>query len=214
MIIKWITWCARECTNCILKMSKNLGSCVHEIQSVWFVRDSGRLWLKEKQAKWHKGHGGLLRGCIIKISNGKKILGVCHCKKWMKLFLAGVQQSLYQSNWLIIFFFFTQFCKILEHFGDGIGGVCFLDHPVIYFIIVAGQKYFYQKFFSQKDFPEMCNKMYLPIWNFKVAIFFLIFRSWQFRFKWVSNRSIQLLAHDKSFFFLMNYFLQFTKTTD
>ena len=70
-----------------------------------------------------------------------------------------------QINWT----FFTQLSKIVTRFRDRGGRLCFLTHPIIPLIIVARQNYFYQTFCLKKIFPEIWNKMHLPIWNFKVA---------------------------------------------
>ena len=59
--------------------------------------------------------------------------------------------------------------KFLMHFQDKGIRICFLAHPVGLLIIFAHQNYFYQNFCRKKIFRVTCNKMYLPISNFKVA---------------------------------------------
>ena len=41
--------------------------------------------------------------------------------------------------------------------------------PCISLIIVERQNYFHRNFRLEKIFPEICNNMHLPIWNFKVT---------------------------------------------
>ena len=125
-------------------------------------RDPGGLSLKKIQVGWHKEHGGLLRSYNIKISNGKKVLEIYHCKnQW--IFLTKVSRvSTKQIDWT----FFTLLSKILTHFWDRGGRICFLAHPIIPLITVAHLNYFYQNFHLKKTFTAICNKTYFSIWNF------------------------------------------------
>ena len=65
--------------------------------------------------------------------------------------------------------FCTQLFKILTHFWNRAEKVCFLVHPELPLIIVARQNFFYQNFYLEKTFLEVCNKTHLPSWNFIVA---------------------------------------------
>ena len=65
--------------------------------------------------------------------------------------------------------FFTKLSKILKHFRERGGKVCFLAHPVISLLIIACQNYFFQHFRLKKNLSEIYKKTYLPTWNFKVA---------------------------------------------
>ena len=56
--------------------------------------------------------------------------------------------------------FFTLPSKIVTHFWDRGGRVCFSAHPVIALIIFARQNYFHQIFYLKKTFP---------IWYFKIV---------------------------------------------
>ena len=55
------------------------------------------------------------------------------------------------------------------YFWDRGGRLCLLTHPVIPFMIITWQNYFYQTFCHKKTFPEACNRVHLPIWNLEVA---------------------------------------------
>ena len=70
-----------------------------------------------------------------------------------------------QINWI----FFIQLSKIFSNYQDKNERICFLAYRVIPLIIIAHQNYFYQNFCLKKTFPEICNKTYLPIWNFKLS---------------------------------------------
>ena len=65
-------------------------------------------------------------------------------------------ESSNQINWII----FTQSTKILMHFQDKSGKVCFLVHPLIPLIIITLQNYFDQNFYLEKMFPGICNKIH------------------------------------------------------
>ena len=83
--------------------------------------------------------------------------------------LESSRVSTNQINWT----FFTQFFKILMHFHDRGGRICFLEHHVIPLKIVAQLNYFKQNFHLEKIFLMICNKMHLFILNFKVAPIYL-----------------------------------------
>ena len=151
----------------ISEMHKNFGKLCKICSFSLIGRDSRGLWLKKNQFEWHKGHESYKRtgATTLKYQIGKKFFCDTAYKKSMIFFTRATKVSANQICWT----FFAQLYKILTHFRDRGGRVCFLVHPVFSLITVACQNNFHKNFRFKMTFTEICNMKYVPIWNFKVA---------------------------------------------